>query len=912
MCSICGGVVAWGQGLVYVDADVGSFDGTELINGVDNLAEVGQPNALGAIGIEFSAPSQNDLWDVRGPADIFDPSVTPENFGLRELGDPSSQQSVFASGGRGAENAPELVQTLSGLSSGTSYDVYAVYWSPANADWSVRAGFSSNPGGNQAFNRFGTFPDETETAIAGTLASTAVWSPVPDGDTDNPFTTAGNLDLYIARIGAQSATPAGEIDVFVDDLSVSEFATTDIFRTWYDGLAYVEAGVSILPTATIDRNTGSLTISSPSPVAGYSVDSAAGELDASQWNSLANGSNSSLDSDTWVETAAFDLALQEAETPANDGLSFDNVVLGNVWRQSPFEDTVVTLSLADGSELVLDVEFAGDEIARGDLNSDGQIDVSDYQVLVSNLHAPINIFTSDTPLKQYQLGDLTGDASINYQDLVEFGTLFEAANPGSSFAQISVPEPGAWAIAAIGLFALVLGRQRRSLYPAFAVLIGTLTVLGGVQTTSAQSINYFDAVFADQNTPTGNTRLADGTLMNLVPGELDVVNTQDYYSLEGTINNSGNTDLNWGERVFAGTNDGAILVGPQSAGGDAPELVTAIDGLAPGSFYDIFAYYWVIGQPGALGAAEWQVAAGFTSGDLTTFDSDGDGGLAGISPLPGDFVSPVSTSSGGDTLTLLQASVGVTQADDNGFVNVFVDDISDDTQRTWYDGLGFRLGEQPSLLSIEVDRGTGLVRILNEEDSAISLDYYELRSDSGSLSTSGWLSLDDQDAEPDTFNNEWDEAGGSSSSILSEVRGLGEGSEELAALTGELSLGNAFQLGGAEDLEFLYGLDGGSLITAAITYVGDLSGLPGDYNDDGMVDAADYTVWRDNLNGDEAALQGNGDGSGIVDQGDYTRWANNFGASSASTAASVPEPSSLLVLLAGGLAVVRRRSRAAA
>ncbi len=53
------------------------------------------------------------------------------------------------------------------------------------------------------------------------------------------------------------------------------------------------------------------------------------------------------------------------------------------------------------------------------------------------------------------------------------------------------------------------------------------------------------------------------------------------------------------------------------------------------------------------------------------------------------------------------------------------------------------------------------------------------------------------------------------------------------------------------------------------------AGLPGDYNNDGLVNLADYTVWRDNL-GSTAALAN--DNTPGVDSTDYTVWKNNFGA----------------------------------
>jgi pectate lyase len=89
--------------------------------------------------------------------------------------------------------------------------------------------------------------------------------------------------------------------------------------------------------------------------------------------------------------------------------------------------------------------------------------------------------------------------------------------------------------------------------------------------------------------------------------------------------------------------------------------------------------------------------------------------------------------------------------------------------------------------------------------------------------------------------------------------------------------------------------------------------LAGDYNDDGMVDAADYTVWRDAL-ATGGSLLNETESLGTVDAADYQAWRTNFGAvreSGAASLASVPEPASaVLVSLAailGALAPQRRQ-----
>ena len=53
--------------------------------------------------------------------------------------------------------------------------------------------------------------------------------------------------------------------------------------------------------------------------------------------------------------------------------------------------------------------------------------------------------------------------------------------------------------------------------------------------------------------------------------------------------------------------------------------------------------------------------------------------------------------------------------------------------------------------------------------------------------------------------------------------------------------------------------------------------LPGDYNFNGIVDAADYTVWRDTLGTTGVALPADGNNDGQVNLDDYAFWKAHFG-----------------------------------
>lgn len=81
------------------------------------------------------------------------------------------------------------------------------------------------------------------------------------------------------------------------------------------------------------------------------------------------------------------------------------------------------------------------------------------------------------------------------------------------------------------------------------------------------------------------------------------------------------------------------------------------------------------------------------------------------------------------------------------------------------------------------------------------------------------------------------------------------------------------------------------------------AGLPGDYNNDGFVDSADFSVWRDKLGSVTSLPNDNTPGVG---QDDYTRWKTHFGqvagggaGSLALGAPAAPEPSACLLALIG-------------
>jgi autotransporter-associated beta strand protein len=140
-----------------------------------------------------------------------------------------------------------------------------------------------------------------------------------------------------------------------------------------------------------------------------------------------------------------------------------------------------------------------------------------------------------------------------------------------------------------------------------------------------------------------------------------------------------------------------------------------------------------------------------------------------------------------------------------------------------------------------------------------------------------------------------------------------------ATLAGELNI--ALAGGFVPMVGDFYSILGAASVTNSLELVGDAAGfsllttesglalyfgplLPGDYNEDGKVDATDYDVWKIAY-GTEATPAGSGadgNGDGLVNAADYTVWRNHLGGSvldSGLLAAPVPEPRSAWVLAQG-------------
>lgn len=106
-----------------------------------------------------------------------------------------------------------------------------------------------------------------------------------------------------------------------------------------------------------------------------------------------------------------------------------------------------------------------------------------------------------------------------------------------------------------------------------------------------------------------------------------------------------------------------------------------------------------------------------------------------------------------------------------------------------------------------------------------------------------------------------------------------------------------------------YGVDTSTnVVWAVLNHSSDFAviGVPetsllGDYNGNDTIDAADYTAWRDALTAGATELL-NDPTPGTVDESDFLYWRDHFGeslGSGAGSAAAIPEPAALVMLLLG-------------
>jgi hypothetical protein len=195
------------------------------------------------------------------------------------------------------------------------------------------------------------------------------------------------------------------------------------------------------------------------------------------------------------------------------------------------------------------------------------------------------------------------------------------------------------------------------------------------------------------------------------------------------------------------------------------------------------------------------------------------------------------------------------------------------------------VGASANNLTLLVDPATGATRLVNTSSFPVAIEGYSIRSASGSLKpgSADWISL------ADAGIGSWQEANPKPTALNELI----ESGTQLIESGDAFDMGTPFNTGGAQDLTLNFLIAGDAVGTPGLVrYTSQTATLPGDFNADGVVDAADYSVWRDAL-GQFVDLP-NDATPGLVSPSDYADWAANYGATLATALSAVPEPTAAL------------------
>ena len=825
---------------------------------------------------------------------------------------------VFESGGN-IEDSPEIVQRVSGLTPGVNYDFYAVFWTDKDENWGLRTGLSSGVLTPYTYSAdLGNFPYAGATKAI--TAGAAVWDtrPQPGLDGISVFTQRPGADpliMLLGKAGTKVANASGEVDVFVDDLPP---VSAGVQRSWFDGVAYVAAGTTVALTANVDRTTGAVTVTNPTStpfqIKSYSLNSVAGSLNGPNWSTISGqldgAGNGSFDSDLWNVTAPaspgstpFATVLSEAETAPNNSVggtlaaNGGTLNFGNIWTKSRFQDIRIELTLADDTLVAMYPNYNnGTSVVTADFNSDGVVNLADYQSLVGNIHSNVSALTQ---LETSRLGDMNGDRVINYNDFSAFRVAYDDANGVGAFAQMvaQVPEPSSVALL-LAAGAMVFQRIRRRAATAGAAVALTCVLVSNSSAAPLLSVDVNDRDGDQVAGPPGDNTVAGYEPFSLTPattgGLANSSATIGSYTVTVTaVNAAGNIQGAIDDRDRAqptGTptlnqlyDDFIFTAAGVGVGGGIDLTISSGGALQPNKFY-VFSLYSYDNSSGG-GAAR---TANWLDGNVGNAIAMSTSHVGATLPTTDDrykFTGYFKTDATGALFLRGRNSLATTDA--SVIVNGFQI---------------FEVSEAPTL-TLEVNTTTGAMRFLNEQTVNLDMSYYEIRSASGALNLGGWNSLDDGEGS-DPVGTGWDEATSSTANILSEMNLT---SSRLFSPGSSSSLGNAYVGGGALDLRFLFAAPGGVLQTGIVNYVQSPAPIPGDFNLDGVVNASDLAQWKGDfgVNPDSDA-----DNDGDTDGNDFLIWQRNYGMGAATASAgAVPEPTgaSLIALAVGGLLLTGRR-----
>jgi hypothetical protein len=424
-------------------------------------------------------------------------------------------------------------------------------------------------------------------------------------------------------------------------------------------------------------------------------------------------------------------------------------------------------------------------------------------------------------------------------------------------------------------------------YTSYRMIFPTVRDAAAANSMQVADVNFFTGMGG-----TGSSILAPGDFIRAVRIG-DFVTTSNYPAGEAPANvldrNSGTKYLNFGEERSG------FIVTPEFGGSVATafEIVTANDAIErdPAS-YEIWGTNELPISTPDNGAGDEQMWTLIQSGTLD---------------LPTDRFA----SSG---------QIPISNSEVYGAYRIVFPTVRDAATANSMQIADFRLiGEDQ--ITLEVNRNTGEVLLRAVQD--VSIASYSISSALETIDFAEWTSIAGTSADPD---DTWAESS-RTSGLLAESDQAGGADNGFTLLAGQTrSLGNIYTAlpTAFEDFNPIAFSTDGLQIGFGVEYIGTEIALFGDYDGNGVVDLADWNVFRLGYGGNftgmtaaQAYLMGDMDGDFDSDITDFNIFVDNAGGLAALFGgASVPEPGTFVLL--GGMAVAglvvarRRRARGAA
>jgi len=805
------------------------------------------------------------------------------------------------------------------------------------------------------------------------------------GPGNTSFIGGAAYDVYINGSLAIDDAPFRNALESVDEFGIFASGTASKRQTAFlDNIVIddeITGSALAAPVLKVNRYTGAMTLfnygSTTLDIQGYSIRSDYGALNPAGWKSIADnydadsGDHSVDMNDTWTKlTNEVNVTYEDLSEfqfggdggHIAPGASVELSLGSGAWFPTPTEDLEMNITLGgddNGSIVELQVVYEGngDEmLARSDLNHDGSLDSSDWDIFRMNNGTTVN---GATPALRYLQGDLDSDGDNDTFDFALFRADYIAENGVPAFAALiagAVPEPSSLLLLGFGLVGLCLQRSWRRVSKSLPLVALPMLALFIANTAQADVLGWYR--MGDDDSTLTSPPTADGQSMS---------------ATEGTLNNSFGSypalvpTVSSGIPKYSSVTPGSAIKDPLNLSGtglnyandwsywsDATEDKQRSDAgiqTMPSSFsYETFVRFDSVSASNGI--------------DFAYQRTNGSGGwrielLNGVfrlhleSKTPGEVIEDLAIDSTTPLVDGKWYHVGVifdgNSNDGSPDAHLYVDyqleasgNVPDANSyvisgRRFYNGsiLGqqeVRMDETRFLdgataadgpedflrvasLEARVHPVTGEVLLYNDSFDAIDLANYQINSSVGSLlaGNGNWNSLADQNPNTvgggDDPGETWEESNSSGPMSLAESFLLG--STTIAA--GEsIGIGKAYDAANPDENMLITYLDlaGGGAGQAKIGAVEFL--ILGDMDGNRILDDNDVSPFIQaltNRSAYEAAhpglidadLMGDFDGNGLLDFGDVAQFSQAIAnaVSGSAESSAVPEPpSALLITLA--------------